>query len=60
MRAFARYRTALKVVAGVAVVAEQKLRFGGARIEIKRAPNLHEDPEMYLPRRRGVMDEEDA
>jgi hypothetical protein len=59
-QAFARYRTALKVVEGVGAVAEHKLRFGGARIEIKRAPYLHEDPEMYLPRRRGITNEEEA
>lgn len=59
-QAFARYRTALRVVAGVGAVAEHKLRFGGARIEIKRAPYLHEDPEMYLPRRRAATDEEEA
>ena len=59
-QAFAHYRTALKVVVGVGAVAEYKLRFAGARIEIKRAPYLHEDPEMYLPRRRVAPDEEEA
>lgn len=48
--AFSRYRSTLKIVRATADAAEHKLHIGGASIELKRAPYLHEDPEMYLPR----------
>jgi hypothetical protein len=51
---FARYRATLQIVAGVADVTKRKIRIGGSRIEIRRAPFLHEDPDMYLPRRKTV------
>jgi hypothetical protein len=51
---FARYRATLKIVAGVANVTKRKIRIGGGRIEIRRAPFLHEDPDMFLPRRKTV------
>jgi hypothetical protein len=47
--AFSRYRATLKIVLGVAEVADRKYRIGGGRIEIKRAPFLHHDPEMFKP-----------
>ncbi len=51
--AFSRYRTTLKIVQGVADAAHRKIRIGGGRLEIRRAPFLHEDPGMYLPRPTG-------
>lgn len=45
--AFSRYRATLKVVLGVTDAADRKYRIGGARIEIKRAPFLHDDPELF-------------
>lgn len=48
--AFSRYRSTLKIVRSIADAANHMLHIGGASIELKRAPYLHEDAEMYLPR----------
>lgn len=48
--AFSRYKATLKIVLGVARVARRKIRIGGASIEIRRAPFLHDDPEMFKPK----------
>ncbi len=50
--AFSRYKATLKIVFGVASVAQRKIRVGGARIEIRKAPFLHDDPEMFKPKAR--------
>lgn len=47
--AFSRYRTTLRIVRAVAEAAQVRYRIGGMRIEIRRAPYLHEDPDMYGP-----------
>ncbi|GHC97300.1 hypothetical protein GCM10019060_28000 [Novosphingobium pokkalii] len=44
------YRSTLKIVRAIADAADHKLHIGGASIELKLAPYLHEDPDMYLPR----------
>lgn len=48
--AFSRYRSTLKIVRAIADAADHKLHIGGASIEVGRAPYLHENPDMYLPR----------
>lgn len=47
---FSRYRTTLKIVVAIAGACARKYRIGGSTIEIRRAPFLHDDPDMFLPR----------
>lgn len=51
---FSHYRTTLQIVQAAVQAAKRKILIGGASIEIRRAPFLHEDPNMYLPRPKPV------
>lgn len=50
--AFSRYRAALEIVEGVVAAAYRKYRIHGASFEIRRAPFLHCDLDMFKPRER--------
>lgn len=51
--AFTRYRSALRIIQGATSAADRQLYLGRAKLEIRRAPFLHDDPTMFLPRRKS-------
>ncbi|MEH3122790.1 MAG: hypothetical protein PGN16_12550 [Sphingomonas phyllosphaerae] len=48
---FSRYRSTLKIVAAAARVAKRELYIGGASIELKKPPFLHDNSELFVPRK---------